>query len=533
MHGYDIGKYAMLLAHDNGLGFGSLYPDRVYTDASDRGQGYVSDYRATMSSLLALYYGHLVNWSKRYLGLEFSAQVGYGLPVDMLELVPAVSVPEDESLGFDTSIGYGYEYLSPSNFQLPQAIVENRLLAPSGPGYKVLVLRSTELLTTNGVDKLAQYAKQGLSIIISGGIPNQIASAYGLSEARKKIMSLVSLPNVHIVGNGPLAPVISSIGIQPLTKVTAEQRWYTYWRELNKDGEAYVFVYNDENSTSTGKIKFASTKLPHFLDAWTGEQTLVVEYQLEKDYTTIALTLAPHQSVIVAFLSPSRQQKRPLYVTSGPTPALGYTYSKSGDLIVKAPFSDSGLTLSVQDKEMLISTKDVAKAFNLHDWTLVAEKWGPPADFNDASASSSKVNTTYKLPSLLSWPLIPGLQNTSGVGYYSNTFSWSTTSLGAFIDFGRVVHSLRVTINGHQLPPLDVTHARADISPYLVKGANEITAVISTTMINGLRPYLNRIQTSGGGPRLGSRLSFLNVEVEAGLVGEVVVIPYKRETVRA
>lgn len=87
MHGYDIGKYAMLLAHDNGLGFGSLYLDRIYTDAPDRGQGYVSDYRATMSSLLALYYKHLVNWSKRYLGLEFSGQVGYNLPVDMASLI--------------------------------------------------------------------------------------------------------------------------------------------------------------------------------------------------------------------------------------------------------------------------------------------------------------------------------------------------------------------------------------------------------------------------------------------------------------
>lgn len=38
IHGYDIVKYAMLLAVDNGLGFGSAYHDRVYTDAPDRGQ---------------------------------------------------------------------------------------------------------------------------------------------------------------------------------------------------------------------------------------------------------------------------------------------------------------------------------------------------------------------------------------------------------------------------------------------------------------------------------------------------------------
>ncbi|KAM0145492.1 hypothetical protein ACHAPG_011591, partial [Botrytis cinerea] len=88
----------MLLATDNGLGFSTEYSDRVYTDALDRGQGYLFDYRATMTILLSLYYEHLVNWSRRYLGLEFSAQTGYNLPVDMLEVIPVVSTPEDESL---------------------------------------------------------------------------------------------------------------------------------------------------------------------------------------------------------------------------------------------------------------------------------------------------------------------------------------------------------------------------------------------------------------------------------------------------
>jgi hypothetical protein len=84
MHGYGIGKYAILLAVDNGLSFNSEYTDRVYSDAPDRGQGYVADYRATMSSVLNIYYEHLVKWSEQYLGLEFSAQTGYGLPVDMV-----------------------------------------------------------------------------------------------------------------------------------------------------------------------------------------------------------------------------------------------------------------------------------------------------------------------------------------------------------------------------------------------------------------------------------------------------------------
>lgn len=388
-------------------------------------------------------------------------------------------------------------------------------------------MRSTEFLTTDGVDNLAKYAAQGLPIIISGGIPNQIASSKGLSDAQQKLKSLASLSNVHLVAGGPLASVISSLGIQPLTKVTVDQPWYTYWREVNKGQEVYVYIYNDCNSTSTGKVEFATTNVPYFFDAWKGDQRPVTEYNLGNHSTTIALTLAAHQSIIVGFLRAEDRLKRPLYVKSGPSPSLEYVYDESDNLIAKVPFSSSDLVIENSNgKKFNVSSKGVAKPFALCDWTLVAEKWGPPSNFDDASATSSKFNTTYKLPSLLSWPLIPGLQNTSGVGYYSNEFTWSDTRVGAFIDFGRVVHTLRVSVNGIQLPPLDVTHAQADISSYLVKGKNTINATISTTLINGLRPYLERLKTSGTGPEISS-LTFARTEVEAGLVGEVLITPYE------
>jgi hypothetical protein len=128
----------------------------------------------------------------------------------------------------DMISGYGYEYLSPSNFQLPEAVVTNNVLAPNGPAYKALILRQTDLLTTDGVAKLAQYAKQGLPIIMSGGIPTRIASSTGLAAAQATPRAMTSLPNVHTVAAGPLASTVASIGIQPLTKVSADQPWYTY-----------------------------------------------------------------------------------------------------------------------------------------------------------------------------------------------------------------------------------------------------------------------------------------------------------------
>ncbi|KFY84261.1 hypothetical protein V500_09457 [Pseudogymnoascus sp. VKM F-4518 (FW-2643)] len=61
--------------------------------------------------------------------------------------------------------GYGYEFISPANFDLTLAKVKNKILAPDGPSYKVLVLRSDDSLTLAGTQKLVQYAKQGLPIL--------------------------------------------------------------------------------------------------------------------------------------------------------------------------------------------------------------------------------------------------------------------------------------------------------------------------------------------------------------------------------
>lgn len=122
MHGYDIGKYTMLLSYGNGLGFGTTYPLQIFSDNPVQAQGYIADYRDTLTYLLTTYYDHLVQWSREYLGLSFSGQIGYNLPVDMLEVIPSVDAPEDESLGFSDNIDAYKQYVGPANLAGKQVI---------------------------------------------------------------------------------------------------------------------------------------------------------------------------------------------------------------------------------------------------------------------------------------------------------------------------------------------------------------------------------------------------------------------------
>lgn len=403
-------------------------------------------------------------------------------------------------------------------------MVANNVLAPNGPEYKALIIRQTDLLTSDGVKKVAQYAVQGLPIIILDGIPTQMASSDSLVEAQAVLKSVTGLPNVRQVASGLLVPTLESLGIQPLTKVLANDTWYTYWRQDGQD--SYVYLYNN-GSYSAGSVEFANTKTPYFYDAWTGEQTPILAYTVASGYTTIPFTLAPSQSTIIAFLSVPLTGTPNIHVTSAPPSILGYSYTPSIGLVAKVPASASAsTTISTSDSKIQTITKpNVPPAFALGNWTLIAEKWGPPADLTDIDTIAVKTNTTHTLPTLLSWPQIPGLQNTSGLGFYSTSFTWTNTSIGAIIDFGRVVHTLRAKINGHQLPTLDFTSAKADISQYLIEGHNLVEVVVATTMINGLVPILAVLKTSGSGPIVGA-FSFENTQVESGMVGTVVVTPY-------
>jgi hypothetical protein len=170
--------------------------------------------------------------------------------------------------------------------------------------------------------------------------------------------------------------------------------------------------------------------------------------------------------------------------------------------------------------------------FIVTNWNLVVEHWDPPSDMLNIEGGAAKHNTTHFLPNPVSWQQISGLQNVSGRGYYSASFQWppsasAARASGAIIDFGPIVHTLRASINGNMLPPLDVTSAKADISQWLVQGENKVEAVVATKLGNVLRPIWDQLQTSGTGPSSPEAGGPPPPIAHYGILQDVVVTPYK------
>ncbi|CAK1355414.1 hypothetical protein CB0940_00861 [Cercospora beticola] len=114
--GYDLNKYLPLIFSFNTEANGPLAsPDRFYTDGDDQGQSYVNDYWQTLTDLNRDYLDILRDWSQETLQSQFSAQVSYNLPMDMLANIPSVNAPECESLGFDHVIDAYRQFSGPAN----------------------------------------------------------------------------------------------------------------------------------------------------------------------------------------------------------------------------------------------------------------------------------------------------------------------------------------------------------------------------------------------------------------------------------
>ncbi|KAF1974068.1 hypothetical protein BU23DRAFT_505855 [Bimuria novae-zelandiae CBS 107.79] len=662
-HNYAINKWLPILFHRNGK-YKQSNPGIWYvTDEPDSGNAHIADYRATLASQYQIYESEVKKWLNEYLGLQFSAQLSYNLPMDMLANIPTVDAPETESLDFSDLIdgyrqysgpanlarrritssecgavrgeayvetlpellwkvkrsyagsinqfvfhgfpytgyygnttwpgwstftyqystmhgphepawefyrdqfdfvarnnwvfqtgiprmdiaiwqkmtvypghieartyqptdleemGYSYEYLSPDNFNLPSAKVVDGILAPDAQAFKVLVLRKNDSLTVDGVSKLVEFTNAGLPIVFAGGNPSTLvgtATPMVLRQVLQDIDTLSQLPNVHVTDTYHVGSTIASLRIQPLTKVSTNASWFTYWRSDPATETDYVFVYNDAmyipqgQGASEGTIEFQSTKIPYEYNAWTGEKKPILTYSTTNASTIIPFRLAGNQSTIVAFEPPSN--------ASRPSQVLNLTSDFLGTDVVGG--------------KAILKTADAATpAFTLSNWNLTVEHWDPPTDLYNYTYGALKHNTTHQLPTLVPWLDIPGLQNVSGRGYYSTTFMWppssNGTADGAFIDFGFVYHTLRAYVNGCRLPPLDVSQPRVDIKKHLVEGENTVEAVVATPLGNVLRPIWWQLMSSGEGPGsadAGPAHGFVEPpQGRYGLQSEVVVVPY-------
>ncbi|RAH44977.1 uncharacterized protein BO95DRAFT_391087 [Aspergillus brunneoviolaceus CBS 621.78] len=426
--------------------------------------------------------------------------------------------------------GYTYVYLSPENFALPQAYVKNGSLAPDGPEFRAMIITRSSNLTLDAVIHIKNYARAGLPVILSDGLPNIYFTEDGTETAtRAELASLQATQNVHTVAAGQAASKLSALGISPRVKVQADGTWYSTWR-TDSDGTDYLFILSDLVK-SAGRISVATTKQPYSLDPWTGKESPLLAYQQEFGRTIIPFSFAANQTAILVFRD-TMTSATSLRTTDIPTSIIGHEYSQAGSLhlhVSSSSLAKTSLPLSNGKTITQLTNRTVAPSITLSNWTLTVEHWSHPLNIRDASTVALKHNTTHRLTSLVSWRDIPAIANASGIGYYTHSLAWSpsASASGAYLLLPKATNGARVYVNGHRVPPFDYQAPKINISPYLHAGANEITVEVPSVMWNYLRSIFDELWTGGIYPANVFRAyGGLPGTVDNGLIGEATVVPY-------
>lgn len=373
------------------------------------------------------------------------------------------------------------------------------------------------------------FARAGLPIVLSGGLPNAYISKEGNTEAlTQEISSLRKTKNVHLVSSGKTAAQLRELGIAPRVQIQSNGTWYPTLR-TNSDGTDFVYLFSD-NDESTGNVSVATTKQPYFFDAWTGKKTPVLHYRQDAGSTVIPLQLAGNQTVIVGFTPGGNNTS---HATQVPSSVIGYKYGNSTrDLQVHISAGPDETPLKLSNGRTVSHAARVpSQPYTLSNWTLTLEHWNRPANLSDASTIAVKHNTTHHLRSLVSWQQIPAIANASGLGYYSTSLDWPPASEnqaadGAYLFLPKTPNGARVFINNHRVPAFDYNAPKIDIGEYLFRGRNEVRVVVPSTMWNYLRTMLGKLRSSGSGPSFEMMNMQAPGPVDNGLIGVVRVVPY-------
>lgn len=464
--------------------------------------------------------------------------------------------------------GYSYNLISEAILESDNAYVEDGKLAPEGPAFKALILDRVNTFDVENMEKVIEYAKNGLPVIVYDSTFSKVYGSNVEDDAilAEKFAELLEMDNV-IQANSveDVKQALADVNVTPYAQYETAQLETTMYTD-KADGSNYYYMYNNaypENSGMMGNdqaseykgeekaikdavITLAGTGVPYKLDTHTGEITQVGAYTVNDDGTvTFEMDeLYGGDSVIYCVTEDTENfPAESVYVTEADgdvvrtEEGVALRSNEAGNYT----FTLSDGTEASADVEKTLDTLDLTDA----SWNLLIHSYGPGEDENDPSVSKI-TDVDFGEQKLGKWKDIAATEDqlnelgvtdmlyVSGVGEYTTTFTlpedWSDTT-GAYLDVTYGKDQIgEITING---TALDANNAsdRVDLGGYLVSGENILTIKLSTTL------YARMYATNSGyeGRDFGMGTGFMQPEdPEAFYDGllSVTLTPYTQVTIQ-
>ena len=440
--------------------------------------------------------------------------------------------------------GYTYDYFSPEFLNSDKVYYDAENGTLELAGYKALVLWQ-DWLTIDGAQKVLELAKQGLKVVIVDGAAVKTPYNGGDAELAAVMAELKEEATVSCVATADdVLEALQAMGVEPYAAFESQQL-LTQVRE--DEGNLYLYAYNycngvmhdgddeDHGLVAIEEIAMDGTFIPYYIDAWTGEVTQVADYRWEDGKTIFELTLEYNDVALYAF---EAVETEPEHIVATELDS----YVTEDGIVLRA--TESG----VYETELAYGRKvrtevEVPAAYDITGWNLTVEAWekGDYVERRDEVNGVANVENTYatkktnieniKLDKLTTWDNIPEVgKGVSGRGFYSAKFNWDGKADGAYLDFGSLINSMKVTINGVQTEDVNMNTPVLDISDYLVEGENTIELAYSSNLTNEM---LETGRISEADSYEGYMPLWGSYEVHYRPYGpaQALIVPYVEETV--
>ncbi|WP_162606500.1 glycosyl hydrolase [Jiangella asiatica] len=415
----------------------------------------------------------------------------HDLGLGLTGLTADTLIPSSSALA---AAGYTYEYVSPAQLRDDDARVRDGVLFPDASAYHALLLNDQTTMPLDTAHSILRFVRRGLPVVILGDLPTTTPGYRPDQDVRLRavIAELVRQPGVTRVDDESEVPgALERAGVAAAAAHATPSDAILDVRR-RADGVDYYYLFNQHSTATSQTVTLAGQGTPYRLDTWTGEITPIADYREGPGTVTVPVRLAGHDAEVVAV-----------------TPRQDATF---GGAAPRNQGPEASAAYSGPAPEPL----------RLTDWSLSVDSWTPgpsglPGDTAHMAIGPVEVAATAD-GALPAWSeLGPDLADVSGIGTYSAEFrldaGWDGVT-GARLDLGTVVDTVRVSVNGRELPPVDQMDLRhIDIGDRLRPGVNTITVRVASTLLNAVR--------IAPGVDTGDR-----DRMRYGLLGPVTIEPY-------
>ncbi|MGX6447877.1 glycosyl hydrolase, partial [Patulibacter sp. S7RM1-6] len=450
-----------------------------------------------------------------------------------------------------TGAGYTYEYMSPQFLRWPSATVRDGALFPDRSAYRAMVFNNQEAMDLESAEKLRDLARDGFPLVFVGKLPTRTpggkAPATEDARLRSIVREILALEDqdgtkvAQVAEEADLPAALERLGVRA-SAAHAASPTVNVARRHTADTD-YYFLYNRSDEGVKLDVTLAGRGTPFAMDSWTGRIDRLTRFDRTDGGVRVPVELAAHDQTVIAV---SRAD------LDGQAPALQATATTADDAVYRdgallaRSTSGGDVETTIEDGRKLrtaVAAPDAPIA--LDRWTVDVESWRKGANGEPLAQTPLTPTLTTDTVAMGRFAVRAGtdgrlphwgelgdgtvLKSIAGKGVYRTTVTlargWDEGQ-GAWLDLGSANDTVRVRVNGTELPPVDQGNKnRIDVGPWLRKGENAIEVSVATPLINQL------LVTPGSGYGPGEKGN-KRAPTEVGLRGPARLTPYSQVAVR-